>query len=166
MTIKTAFFEGWSWFKFNNFGLALGTNLKFYTSVAKGLKLKVRNFLGLNRTFVEVTGEKLVRGGLFAHHPSSIGLTVTWYTFNFQLYQQTDGVAMGGLASSTTTEIYMQAYERTAITTALHPPKVWERFVNDAYSILQRTHLEKFSIISTIFIKILSLLCWKKVMET
>ena len=36
---------------------------------------------------------------------------------------------MGGPASSTTAEIYMQAYERTAITTALHPPKVWERFV-------------------------------------
>ena len=32
-------------FKFNNFGLALGMTLKFYTSVTKGLK---------------VTGEKLV----------------------------------------------------------------------------------------------------------
>ena len=38
----------------------------------------------------------------------------------------------------------MQAYERTAITTALHPPKVWERFVDDVYSILKRTHLENF----------------------
>ena len=69
-------------------------------------------------------------------------LTTTWYTFNSQFYQQTDGVAMGGPASSTTAEIYMQAYERTAITTALHPPKVWERFVDDVYSILKRTHLE------------------------
>ena len=71
-------------------------------------------------------------------------LTTTWYTFNSQFYQQTDGVAMGGPASSTTAEIYMQAYERTAITTALHPPKVWERFVDDVYSILKRTHLENF----------------------
>ena len=51
---------------------------------------------------------------------------------------------MGGPASSTTAEIYMQAYERTAITTALHPPKVSERFVDDVYSILKRTHLENF----------------------
>ena len=36
----------------------------------------------------------------------------------------------------------MQAYERTATTTALHPPKVWERFVDDVYSILKRTHLK------------------------
>ena len=70
-------------------------------------------------------------------------LTTTWYTFNSQFYQQTDGVAMGGPASSTTAEIYMQAYEHTAITTALHLPKVWERFADDVYSILKRTHLEK-----------------------
>ena len=37
-------------------------NLKFYTSVAKGLRLKVRKFWGVIPTFVEVTGEKLVGG--------------------------------------------------------------------------------------------------------
>ena len=36
---------------------------------------------------------------------------------------------MGDPASSPTAENYMQAYERTAITTALHPPKVWELFI-------------------------------------
>ena len=71
-------------------------------------------------------------------------LTTTWYTFNSQFYQQTDGVAIGGPASSTTAEIYMQAYEHTAVTMALHPPKVWEQFVDDVYSILKRTHLENF----------------------
>ena len=34
-------------------------------------------------------------------------LTTTWYTFNSQFYQQTDGVAMGGPASSITAGIYM-----------------------------------------------------------
>ena len=38
----------------------------------------------------------------------------------------------------------MQAYERTDITTALHAPKVCERFVDDVYSILKCTHLENF----------------------
>ena len=51
-------------------------------------------------------------------------LTTTWYFFNSQFYQQTDGIAMGGPTSSTTAEIYMQAHEHTAIYTALHPPKV------------------------------------------
>ena len=66
--------KGWSWFKFNNLGLALGANLKFYTSVTKGSKLKVTKCWGLILTFVEVPGEKLV-GGLFGPHPPSwIGL--------------------------------------------------------------------------------------------
>ena len=41
-----------------NFGLTLRMVLKFYTSVAKRLKLKIRKFKGLISTFVEVTGEK------------------------------------------------------------------------------------------------------------
>ena len=39
--------------------------LKFYTSVEKGLKLKIRKFGGLIPTFVEVTEEKLVGVGAF-----------------------------------------------------------------------------------------------------
>ena len=76
LTRKTTFFEEWSWFKFNNLGLALGTNLKFYTSVAKGLKPKAKRFWGLIPTFVEVTGEKLVWGlGFLPPSPHSwIGL--------------------------------------------------------------------------------------------
>ena len=69
MTRKIAFFEGWSWFKFNNLGLALGKNFKFCTSVSKGLKLKVRKFWGPDPKFVKVTGEKLVGGGPFLPPP-------------------------------------------------------------------------------------------------
>ena len=35
--------------------------MRFYTNVRKGSKLKVRKFLWLTPTFVEVTGEKLVK---------------------------------------------------------------------------------------------------------
>ena len=78
LTRKTAFFEGWSWFKFDNLELALGTNLEFYTNVAKGLKLKVRKFWGLIPTFVDVTGEKLVEGPFCSPPtPSWIGLIST-----------------------------------------------------------------------------------------
>ena len=56
----------------------------------------------------------------------NLALRTTWYTFDSQFYQQTDGVAMGGPESSTTAEIKWQAYERTAISMALHPPKVLE----------------------------------------
>ena len=55
---------GCSWFKFNNLGLALGMTLKFYSSMAKWLKLKVTKVWGLIPTFIEVTGEKQVGGFL------------------------------------------------------------------------------------------------------
>ena len=42
-------------------------------------------------------------------------LTTNGYTFNSKFYQQTDDVAMGGSASSTTAEIYMPANEQTTI---------------------------------------------------
>ena len=51
---------------------------------------------------------------------------------------------MGGPASSTTAEIYMQAHEQTTAYMALHPPKIWERFVYDVYFTLKRTHFENF----------------------
>ena len=44
-------------------------DLKFYTSVAKVLKLKARKFLGLIPTFVEIKGEKLVGGSGFLSPP-------------------------------------------------------------------------------------------------
>ena len=73
-----------------------------------------------------------------------VNLVLTTTQCTFQFYQQTDGVAMGVPASSTTAEVYMQADECTAISAALNPPKVWEQFVDDVYSILKRTHLENF----------------------
>ena len=76
---KNFFFEGyWCWFKFNNLGLALSMTIKFYTNVAKRLKLKLRMFWELIRTFVEVTGKKLVRGTflLSPHPPLSILIRV------------------------------------------------------------------------------------------
>ena len=63
-------------FKFNNMGLVLGIALKFYKSLAKGLKLKARKILGLIPRFVEVTREKLVREA-FLVPPSLVRLRST-----------------------------------------------------------------------------------------
>ena len=61
---KKHFLEEWPWFKFNNFWLALGIGLKFYTSVTKQLNLKVTLLLELILIFAEFAGEKHV-GGFF-----------------------------------------------------------------------------------------------------
>ena len=68
--IKTTFFARWSCFNFNNLGRTLVIPLKFYASVVKRLKPKFKKFLGLIPTFVEVTGEKLILGGIPPLPPS------------------------------------------------------------------------------------------------
>ena len=65
LTRKTHFFEGWPWFRFSNLELVLVIAFAFYSSVIKGLKLKVRKFLGLTPTFGEVAGRKLIEEGGF-----------------------------------------------------------------------------------------------------
>ena len=55
----------------------------------------------------------------------------------------TDGATMGGTTSATVSEICMQALEITAITTADHSPKIWERHVDDDFSVKQRIYLHE-----------------------
>ena len=73
-----------------------------------------------------------------------------WWEYHF--YQQTGGIAMGGPASSTTAEIYMQAYEQHC---------TLQKFGKDLLMMfilsLNIRIWKTFSIITT-FIKILSLL--------
>ena len=51
---------------------------------------------------------------------------------------------MGRPASSIAAKIHIQAIERTAISTALHPPKFWKQFLDGVYPILKHTHWEYF----------------------
>ena len=74
----------------------------------------------------------------------SLVLKTIWYTFNSHLSQQTDGVAMGVLASSTTAEMYMQNHNQTAISTKLHPKKLYEQFFDEVYFIIKLNHWKNF----------------------
>ena len=68
----------------------------------------------------------------------------TFFIFNGTYYQQTEGVAMGGPSSSIVAEIYMEATEKTALTTTSHLPKVWERHADDVISIIRNSNLHDF----------------------
>ena len=50
---------------------------------------------------------------------------------------------MGGPTSAIVSEIYMQSSETTAITTADHPPEVWERHVYYVFSIVHKSYLQE-----------------------
>ena len=66
-------------------GLTLGIALKFYTSVAKGLKLKIRTFWWLILTFEEITGKKPV-GEPSCLPPSWIGLKFSAKNIQYSVF--------------------------------------------------------------------------------
>ena len=59
----------------------------------------------------------------------------------------------------------MQAHEQTAITTTLHPLKVWEQFIDNVIPFLNVQTWKTFFITSKMLINSLSLLWRKKVMD-
>ena len=71
-------------------------------------------------------------------------LTTAWYTFNSRFYQQTVGVAKGGPASSINAEIYVQAHENTAVSTALQLLK-FEEFLMYALGKFFASHQQSSS---------------------
>ena len=71
-------------------------------------------------------------------------LNNTYFVFKDTFYEQTKGAAMGSPISPIIANIFMEAFERKALATALHPPRVWRRYVDDTWVIQQQEHKQQF----------------------
>ena len=71
-------------------------------------------------------------------------LNNTYIIFQGVFYEQTKGAAMGPPVSPILANIFMEAFETRAISTALHPPKHWRRYVNDTCVIQDQAHKDEF----------------------
>ena len=63
----------------------------------------------------------------------------TYFLFQGQYYEQTQGAAMGSPMSPVLANLYMEAFEDRALSTAGNPPRWWKRFVDDTFVILKKT---------------------------
>ena len=61
-------------------------------------------------------------------------LTNTYFSFQGKLYEQKEGAAMGSPISPIVANIFMEDFENRALTTSPCTPKIWKRFVDDAFS--------------------------------
>ena len=62
-----------------------------------------------------------------------------YFIFQGRFYEQVEGAAMGSSISPIIANVYMEAFETQAISTAPHPPSLWRRFVDDTFVVFQKT---------------------------
>ena len=68
----------------------------------------------------------------------------TYFIFQDRFYEQTEGAAMGSPISSIIANLYMEAFEKQAISTAPHPSSLWKGFVDDTIVLFKKTQKDSF----------------------
>ena len=75
----------------------------------------------------------------------SFCLHTTYFVFQGQFYKQKEGAAMGSPVSPIVANLFMEHLENQALSTALNPPKLWIRYVDDTFIILKKDHFDEFT---------------------
>ena len=71
-------------------------------------------------------------------------LKTTYFQFQGRLYEQLHGAAMGSPISPIVTNLYMENFETKAISSAVHPPSIWKRFVDHTFVVIESLRKEEF----------------------
>ncbi|XP_072041346.1 uncharacterized protein [Amphiura filiformis] len=72
-------------------------------------------------------------------------LSTTYFVFREKYYQQKDGCAMGSPCSPLVANAYMEYFEKRALSSAPHPPRMWVRYVDDTFCVIKTSHVDEFT---------------------
>ena len=68
----------------------------------------------------------------------------TYFIFQGRFYEWIEGAAMGSPICPIIANLYMEACETQAISTAPHSPSLWRRFVDDTFVVIQEVQKDSF----------------------
>ena len=68
----------------------------------------------------------------------------TYFSFQGRYYEQTEGAAMGWSNKPTVANLFMEEFEKQAISTSTTPPVLWKRFVDDTFTIIKKNNKDSF----------------------
>ena len=71
-------------------------------------------------------------------------LKTTYFQFQDRFSEQLHGAAMGSPFSPIVANLYMEDFETKAISSAVHPPSTWKRFVDDTFVVIESSRKEEF----------------------
>ena len=71
-------------------------------------------------------------------------LRSTYFQYNGSIYEQREGVAMWSPVSAVVANLYMESFEEQAITTSCYKPRIWKRYEDDTFTILDRGSFDSF----------------------
>ena len=72
-------------------------------------------------------------------------LNTTYFVHNNKFYQQTHGAAMGSPVSPIVCNLYMENFEKIALSSAPSPPSMWLRYVDDMFVKIHEYDVDGFT---------------------
>ena len=77
-------------------------------------------------------------------HLLELCLRTTYFSFRGEYHQQVDGAAVGSPVSPVVANIYMEMFEDLALRTASQAPRIWKRYVDDTFCVMEGEHVSSF----------------------
>ena len=71
-------------------------------------------------------------------------LRSTYFQYNGSIYEQQEGAATGSPVSAVISNLYMEVFEEQAIESTPYKPKIWKRYVDDTFTIFDRSIVDSF----------------------